>query len=131
MVYTNAERQRLFRKRKQTSDHYEELKSKEAHRLKRLCNEQKEKEKELSIYKQRTLFETRRQKNRERVMKHRMRKRDGSHKLKKKSPFKSVMAYAKATSRVKRALPETPRRSKIICKQDCPRTVCHNLPNLT
>ena len=117
MVYSNAERQRLFRERKKATGQYEEFKSKEAERLRRLRKAKKEEEKNMTIYKQRSLLEARREQVRKRVMKHRMRKQETFNSPLKKSPFKSAMAYAKAAQRVKRALPETPRRSKIICKK--------------
>ena len=116
MVYSNAERQRLFVERKKASGDYEEIKRKRAEAMRRLRKSQKEKENKMPIYQQRKVAKTRREQIRNRVSKHRNKINNVADSSKKKSPFKSAMAYAKATSRVKRALPETPRRSKLICK---------------
>ena len=117
MVSSSAERQRLYRVRQKQTGQYEQLKNKHAERMKpsRIVNT--EMETNLSVYKQRKLIECRREKVCKRVTKHRMLKTMNTDSSNKKTPFKSAMAYAKATSRVKRALPETPRRRKIICKK--------------
>ena len=117
MVYTNAERQRRYRERKKASGEYEDLKYQRVQQMRRHRKARKEIETTLPIYQQRRILKTRRENIRYRVMKHRLRKQGKIDSPKKKSPFKSAMAYAKATSRVKRALPETPRRRKIICKK--------------
>ncbi|KAJ8033179.1 39S ribosomal protein L13, mitochondrial [Holothuria leucospilota] len=121
MPLTNNEKQKRFVEKSKSTGQYEEYKQKKAAAMKRCREKRNEQESTLPKHVRNQLESKRREATRQRVAKHRELKKEESAKPVGMGPFRSAMAYAKATARARRmmhqVLPTTPRRRLAVSRK--------------
>ncbi|XP_077976176.1 uncharacterized protein LOC144432038 [Styela clava] len=118
MPLTAAERQKRFRERQKAEGKIGEFKLKQKEYVRRSREQSRNKENNLSVKEQNMIKQKRRNAVKMRVAKHRLMKKQAKENH---APFKSALAFAKASARAKRmmrtALPSTPNRQKAVVRK--------------
>lgn len=117
MPLTNAEKQRRFRAKLKASGQYDAYKQQHRDEVRKSRAKMNEEERNLPELVQQQIKEAKKESTKKRVAAWRKAQKEKAEAAKvTPSPYGSAQAFAKATTRARRMLPQTPNRRKAVCR---------------